>query len=102
MPGGLCRRAPPPPEPFCIRFVGANNNDEAKVSLEREIETMRDAFTAVWGGDAWWHVVELKHCLFTDMQHPIKGLLDFKSVMVHFSSFGHQSALSLYQDPVLV
>ena len=91
-----------PPARVCILFVGANNKDEAKLSLEREVETMRDAFTAVWGGDAWWHVVKLKHCLFADMQHLIKGLLDFKSVMVHFSSFGHQSALSLYQDPVSV
>jgi len=45
--------APPTlPERFCIMFVGANNNDEAKLSLEREVETMEDAFTVAWGGES--------------------------------------------------
>jgi len=95
--------APPaPPERFCILLMGANNNDEAKLSLEREVETMRDAFTAEWGGDTWRGVVVFQHFLFADMQHLVKGLLDFKPIVVHFACHGHQSALSLYQDPVSV
>jgi len=92
----------PPPERFCILFVGANNNDEAKLSLEREVETMRDAFTEAHGRGDWQHVVEFKHFLFADIQHLVKGLLDIKPVVVHFTCHGKLSALSLYQDPVSV
>ena len=96
---------PPPPTPaerYCILFVGANNNDEARLSLEREVKGMRQAFTAQWGSDAWRHVVTFEILLHANMKEMVDRLLDLQPVVVHFACHGQHSALSLYQDAVSV
>ena len=88
----------PPAGRICILFVGANNSDEVKLSLEREIDAMRKAFTEEWGTDAWRNSVVFEAFFFTDAERLVQAIQRFKPVGVHFVCHGFTSALSLHRD----
>ncbi len=97
----------PTPSPLqtgqhCILFVGANNSEDAQLSVQREAIEIEEAFTSAYGSDAWRDKVVFRHFFFGDMQTLVSALLKYKPVGVHFVCHGHKSALSLYKDEVSV
>ena len=92
----------PPSIPIRILYVGAINDDEVRLNLEREVNVIEAAFKAEHGAGVWRDMVVFRHFFFADVADLIKYLLEFKPAVVHFACHGQKSFLSLHQDELSV
>ena len=91
-----------PPSPHTILFVGANNDKSSQLSVEREMETIRETFWQKYGSEAWAKDVKFEYAFFTDASDLAKYLRQHDPLMLLFSCHASRSALALFEKDLAV